>query len=318
MKEALFKKDGNYWTYDFYEFAPKFIDDKIPIVVPSYNDYKKNLFIEQVRNNEANDWPIYIVVRKSQYNDYVEYTKDIESISIVEFEDNLIDDIGKTRREIVNYFSDRYNYIFMLDGDVFPVLKVMSHYENRSRLSFDKSKNKLENLFSMWQLAHYNIVSKFDKCWCTYLYINDMVFNPCYGEELSYTVGGLPACCTCIDLFKIKESGINYKSIKDTGHDDIDLAIRLMDYGLFPISIKFLCSLMRPISNMGFDSIDDRLDYQNEKLYDLYGDTNKYLSLNSKNRININYKKFVKDMYGITNTKGSIKEEVYKKLKGEI
>ena len=53
MKEALFKKDGNYWTYDFYEFAPKFINDKIPIVVPSYNDYKKNLFIEQVRNNEA-------------------------------------------------------------------------------------------------------------------------------------------------------------------------------------------------------------------------------------------------------------------------
>jgi hypothetical protein len=70
-------------------------------------------------------------------------------------------------------------------------------------------------------------------------------------------------------------------------------------------------------NNLGYDNTRNRLELQNIKLYNMYKDTNKYLSLNKRNNVNIKWNQYFKDI-NIKHKHGSIKKEVYDKLKKGI
>lgn len=312
--------DKNFWTYDFYNKAINHIDEKIPIVVPSYNRYENNIFLDYVRKYMVNDtWPIYVIVRQSQKKLYEANYGDLKSVTFVAFKDEEIDDIGKTRNKMISYFSKKYDTIFNLDDDSRLMFKAnaIRHRDNNIRYSRDTKTNDICKMFAMWQLTHEYLCKEHPNCWITYLYNEAFIFDPKYGTTHSYSVGGLAASCVCINLDKLKKYNLNYLSIHDTGHEDIDLVIRAMKYKLYPISIKFICSRLAPIGgevskSIGFDDMDERLLYQNKRLYELYGDS-PYITLNKHQHIKINWNKFCKDNK-IIDKCGSIKDKVYKFL----
>ena len=170
------------------------IDEKIPIVVPSYNRYENNIFLNYVREYMINDtWPIYVIVRQSQKKLYEANYGDLKSVTFVAFKDEEIDDIGKTRNKMISYFSKKYDTIFNLDDDSRLMFKAnaIRHRDNNIRYSRDTKTNDICKMFAMWQLTHEYLSKEHPNCWITYLYNEAFIFDPKYGTTNSYSVGGL-------------------------------------------------------------------------------------------------------------------------------
>ena len=326
MRHFDYKINKSYWTYDFYEQAIKHISTKIPIVIPSYNRYENNYFLDYVRENMSAEepWPIYVVVRKSQKKLYEANYGDIPEITFVAFKDEEIDNIGKTRNRFIKYFTSKFDSIFVLDDDLKLEFKTMSSRvedgKRYYRFTVDKKKNNVAKIMAMWQLSHEFIMQQYDGCWSTYLYMRAFAFDPKYGDRQSYNAGGKAICAVCLDLKKLKKYKLNYLSSTETGHEDIDIIIRAMQYKLYPVAIKCI-SFTAPMNNnsvvntnLGFNDIRERINMQNKKLYDMYHSTNPYIGMNKRDNLIINWNQYFKDI-NLTHLNGSIKKELYNNLK---
>lgn len=313
----------SYWTNKFYDIAPNFIKTKIPVVVPSYNRYENNYFLNVVRKQNST-WPIFVVVRKSQVKLYRQNYKDLSNVTFVSFDDEKINNIGKTRQQIVKYFTKKFDNVIMCDDDCVLVLRTKAIRKNNdgiesTRYSINFNKDKLDNLFAMWQLTHEYLIEKYPNCWITHPSFYDFAFDAAYGEEKSYSIGALAACVFCANLKLLREHKLNYVSSEETGHEDIDLLIRALKLGLFPISIKYFNTKNTHYAgsevekSLNFDNEEERLAYQGQKLYELYKDY-PYVTLNKHNTILIKWNRYVKDNH-IEPKTGSIRKELYNKLK---
>lgn len=320
---STYKMSNSYWTNKFYDIAPNYVKTKIPIVVPSYNRYDKNHLLNMVRKQNST-WPIFVVVRKSQVKLYKQNYNDLSNVTFVSFEDEKINNIGKTRQQIVKYFTKKFDNIFMCDDDCSLVVRAKAVRKNEDgtetiRYKVNFKNNNLDHIFAMWQLTHEYLLSVHPNCWVTHPCFYDFIFDVKYGEEKSYSVGALAAGMTCICLKKLKEHKLNYVSSEETGHEDIDLLIRALKLGLYSISIKYFNIMVIPNieseveKTLNFNNEKERLDHQGMKLYEMYQDF-PYVVLNKNNKILIKWNKYVKDNH-IKSRTGSIKKELYNKLK---
>lgn len=319
-----YKLDSNYWTNDFYDKAIDHIEKKYPIVVPSYNRYEDNYFLDLVAKNRIPDWPIFFVTRESQKDLYMKNYGDLP-ITFLSFKDEEINDIGKTRHKIIEYFTEQgYDNIFMLDDHCKLVTKVVGKNsldpDNiKYKYLIDSKKKNMSNMFAMWQLTHDYLLKEYPGCWITQSYFADFIFDPKYGDNCSFSLGAMASISVCINLNKLKQYNLNYLSVHETGHEDIDLIIRAMDYKLYPIAIKYLNAVVyHGIESEVKKSLKiadniDRVKYQNKKLYDMYKDTNPYVTLNKNDGLRIQWRRFFKDN-NIAIKNGSIKETLYKNL----
>lgn len=322
---SAYRTIDKHWLIDFYNYAYENITtEKIPIVIPSYNRYENNRFLDNVRKNMKEDWPIYVVVRKSQKELYEKNYGDLDNINFIDFEDKDIDNIGKTRIKIVEYFTRKFDHIFTVDDDLQMIIQTKAKSTNPTYKIPEKLFENIKlsdpaRIFAMWQLCHLYLIDKYKDCYCTYAYINSFIIKLEYSEDRSYNVGGKAVCAVCLDLKKMKKYNLNYLSSTDTGHEDIDLVIRAMNYKLYPISIKCI-NFKASISNtsvitrdMKFESVRDRIVAQNKILINIYKD-NPYISLNKKDNLIFNWNKYLSDIEFNQNLYGSIRKEVFDKI----
>lgn len=325
MNKSAYEHVSKYWLIDFYNCAYENVTNKIPVVVPSYNRYENNLFLDNVRKNMHEDWPIYVVVRQSQKKLYEKHYGDLANVTFVAFKDEDINNIGKTRIKIVEYFTKRFDNIITVDDDLTMVVKTKAKstnptYKIPEKLFLNKKLNDPARIFAMWQLCHEHLITKYEGCYCTYAYIDNFVIDLAYSENRSYNMGGKAICAVCLNLKRMKKHKLNYLSSTETGHEDIDLIIRAMDHKMYPISIKCI-AFHGCISNvsvitrdMNFKTVKERVLYQNKLLVTKYS-SNPYVSLNKRDNLLFNWNKYLKDI-GFNQPKyGSIRKEVFNHLR---
>lgn len=323
---SKYKLAKKHWLIDFYNCAYENITtEKIPVVMPSYNRFENNRFLDNVRENMKEDWPIYVVVRKSQKKLYEQNYGDIPNVTFVAFKDEDINNIGKTRIKIIEYFTKRFDHIFTVDDDLQMIIQTKAKssdptYKIQEKLFENRNLSDPARIFAMWQLCHLHLVNKYEGCYCTYAYINSFIINLYYSEEKSYNIGGKAICALCLDLKKMKKYKLNYLSSTDTGHEDIDLVIRAMKYKLYPISIKCI-NFKATISNvsvitkdMNFETVKDRVILQNKILVEKYKD-NPYISLNKRDNLIFNWNKYLEDIGFDQDEYGSLRKEVFNNIK---
>ena len=325
MKKTAYRLANRYWSIDFYNCAyENLTGEKIPVVIPSYNRYENNRFLDNVRENMHKDWPIYVVVRRSQKKLYEQNYGDLANVTFVAFKDEDINNIGKTRIKIVDYFTKKFDSIITVDDDLQMIVKSKAKstdptYKLQEKLFENRKLNDPARIFAMWQLSHNYLSNKYEGCYCTYVYCDSFVIDLDYSEDKSYSIGGKAICAVCLNLKRMKKYKLNYLSSTETGHEDIDIIIQAMKYKLYPISIKCFNfkACMSNVSvitrDMNFENVKERVVYQNKILLEKYKD-NPYISMNKRNNLIINWNKYLSDIGFSQNTFGSIKQEVYKSL----
>lgn len=316
---SKFVLDKSFYTYNFYNKARNVITEKYPIVVPSYNSAKYSRFLNFVKNNttENDYWPIYLVVRNSQKAAYEETYSNIPGITFIAMEDTLINNSGKVRREINNYFTGKYKTIFVMDDDVIPrfMARAVRAEDSTDRYFYDKSMSNVVNLFSMWQVSHDWLMKKHPHAIMSFLYNIDFIFEMKYGLDHAYTLGGKAGCAMAIELNRLKAIDLNYLSNDEINgaFDDADLIVRGLEKKVYPIKIAFMtCDYIKMSLNVRGTQDkdrDNRVRRQWQALYDLYNNNN-YLKINKKGNLLIGWRKFFRENYPNVDTNGSIYDAI--------
>jgi len=295
---GLIKND--FWTNHFYNKAYDVVKDrKWPIVIPSYNR-PDNLFIKWANNfmTEEKNYPIIFVVRKSQEEMYknAEYIKGKSWISILAFEDDKIDDIGKVRKAIVAELHNKYPIIFMSDDDVSTIChSIYRLMESGSEKSQAIRIADGSQVMAMWQIGMEYGMKKYNMVMSSGLTQGFSFMKPFSDVETSICLmKGLPTNICCLDIQTIFNNGINFGSIKQVGHDDLDLLIKCLDKKLIVGSFQWLTYSTAPIGTtcFCFDTVQKRFTYQQQQMIQNHGDKAWVKAVNNRDldNIGINWK----------------------------
>lgn len=274
-KDEVGKTD--FWTNRLYNKAYEIVKDrKFPIVIPSYNR-PCNLFLKWVDETFTNDetWPIYIVVRESQKNDYLEspYVKGKDYIHIQAFEDERINDIGKVRKAIVEHFSQTEKCVFMFDDDItnFAYTVPFKREKTGTKISFTYKPESSARVFAMWQLGMEKAISLRDDVIisCAMIAGFNWIDQFCDEAEGLRFMSGPQTLAVCINLETFKKLNINYRTIRGNGHDDIDLLIRAIMAGATTAEFRWLsyCSPGIGTDILDFSSVEQRFTQQYNEMY---------------------------------------------------
>lgn len=289
------------WTNEFYEKAYDIVKDrKYPIVIPSYN--RPNCkFLEWVNKIMIPDyeWPIYIVVRESQKDLYLnsEYVKHKPYISIKAFPDETIDDIGKTREKIVSAFSKKFDNIFMWDDDItnfchtVPVLRPNGEYKNRA-----VGCNNFGKSIAMWQIAHEYAVAKYNiVCSTGMLQAFSWVPEFAHVDRSLRVLSGLLTVAYCLNLKQLVNNNLNFRTQIGNGHEDLDLYIRCLladqltaEFRWFTFSNPGMGTEMT-----GANSLQERFTKQRDEMRANFGDVEfvKWHHTRGLDNVGINWRK---------------------------
>lgn len=237
-----FEETKDFWTNKLYVGAYDLIKDhKAPIVIPSYNN--PDCYTVRLINQLPEDrtWPAYIVVRKSQED---EYKKHCGRVIVCGVEDELINSLGKARAWIVNEFSKKYDFVFMLDDDTQGV-----YYSIRGKTAEGALKSEYQKQFdlpgvmAMWQLAHENVSRRSDKVIFSNVSQCGFCYNDIFTEEKNSAMllRGYPSLgCFCCNVKRLKDTGMNYRHSPEIGHEDYDLYFRLLTKGYLNVQLAWI------------------------------------------------------------------------------
>lgn len=308
-KEDLGTTD--FWTNRLYREAyEKVKDRKFPIVIPSYNR-PENLFLQWVNDTFTEDetWPIYIVVRASQKEQYEQskYVVGKDYIHITAFEDSRIDDIGKVRKTIVEHFSKTEKCVFMFDDDItnFGYTVPFKREKTGTNISFSYKPESPARVFAMWQYAMEKaseirndlIIS------CAMIAGFNWIDQFCDEDEGLRFMSGPQTLAVCINLDTFKKFDINYRTMKGNGHDDIDMLIRALQAGATTAEFRWLsyCSPGIGTDILYFNSVRERFALQYQEMYNNFHDVDfvkwkhaKEDKPNSKDNVGINWRRAIK------------------------
>ena len=281
--------DMDCWTISFAKTINEQIkpSDRYPIFVPSYNRYNDNaIFISIMRDYST--WPVFVIVRKSQYDNYVK-SYNCSHITIIPIDDNKITDAGMAHAACINV-SESDN-LFVIDDDIIPHI-------NAEAINIESNKIKsmpvygvqnFDLIFAFWQCIHEHLINKYTNCCCTTIEDKSFNFDVKSIYDLSYGPHKF-MCGVCFN--KQRLNNLNYRSCSVYGHDDIDLMFQLAQNSYFPLSIKPLTFTSNKYGNWGYNTLDERLISQFEMLNSNWGDCS-YVKLDENKKIfTIDFKKF--------------------------
>lgn len=268
------------WTNKMYDQCYDIVKDRLyPVVIPTYNRPNCN-FLKWVTTIMQKDyeWPIYLVIRQSQKDLYEasEYVKFNSYVHIKAFPDNMIDDIGKVREQIVNAFSKQFDCVFMFDDDItnfcHSVPWVRSNGEPKAQ---GVKSDNFGKTMAMWQVAMEYAIKKYDVVSSTgmmqgFSWVPDFIDVKSSMRILS----GLPTLAVCINLKKLKELNLNYRTIIGNGHDDLDLLIRYLQKGALTAEFRWMTYSSPGIGTdiLHFNTVHERFEVQQKEMYENYKD----------------------------------------------
>lgn len=273
-KEELM--DSNFWTNDFYKTAYEKVINKSPIVIPSYNRPECE-FLKWFNNNlvAGEEWPIKVVVRESQKELYESspLIKNNDYIEVVTFEDSKIDDIGKTRQAIVEYFSKTEHFIFMTDDDNTNVSYLVPYLrKSGNRISYSIEKISPGRVFAMWQLAMEKACKIRNDVIMSGITNNSYswVYSKCDEDKsITYMISNC-AVLVALNLDNCKKFNVNYRTIKGNGHDDTDFMVRAILAGGVTVGFRWLAYKTAPLENtvIKAKSLEERFAQQSKEMKD--------------------------------------------------
>ena len=293
------------WTNKLYEAAYDIVKDrKYPIIIPSYNrpecEFLKwaNPIMEP-----GYEWPIYIVVRESQKQLYEasEQIKYKDYIHVKAFPDELINDLGKTRAQIVKAFSKQFDTFFMWDDDIsnfchtVPFLRLNDEYKNRciGCINFGKS-------IAMWQLAHEYAQAKYDILYSTGM-LQAFSWVPEFGhvDRSLRILSGTPTCGMCLNAKKLNELGINFRTNKGNGHEDFDMLFRALQLGAITAEFRWF-TFSNPGMSAEFtnsNTIQERFTMQQQEMKNNFGNIPwiKWTHVRNLDNVGINWNRLRKE-----------------------
>lgn len=270
----------DFWTNKLYNKAYEMVSTrkKFPLVIPSYNRPHNKIteyILDHITPEEP--WDIYVAVRKSQQADYEadENFKKIPCMHTLPFEDDLINDAGKVRGKIVEYFTDKVDGLFMMDDDVFDFAYTAPFKRpSGSKISVavtDKvRKENLGRLLAMWQVAMEETMKLHDNVIITCPMIAGFSWAESFCDsELSLKMmSGAQVCCLGINTKACKKFDVNFRTSKGNGHEDKDFVIRALLKGAMTAEYRWLTyscpSMGKDFLNTG---VKERMAQQHDEMY---------------------------------------------------
>lgn len=268
------------WSNKLYNEAYDIVKDRLfPVVIPSYNRPECG-FLKWVTKivQPGYEYPIFMVVRQSQKELYEasEYVKYNDYIHIKALPDEMIDDIGKVREQIVNVFSKKYDCLFMFDDDITNFCHSVPYFRTNGEPKAQGVKsNNFGKTMAMWQVAMEYAVKQYDVAFSTgmmqgFSWVPDFIKV----EQSIRLMSGLPTLAVCVNVKKLKEVGLNYRTLIGNGHDDIDLYIRSLQKGLVSAEFRWMTYSSPGIGTdiLHFNSVHERFATQQKEMYANFSD----------------------------------------------
>ena len=272
QKQVELAKQGKFWTQEFYNNAYYKVKHKYPIVVPSYNNPNNHItknFINKF--TEDYNWPVYMIIRKSQEEEYLKYN---DKKYLIAIPDEEIDNIVKVRNKILDLFDEQ---IFVFDDDIRSfTYSIAATYANDSSKYRSKSLRVSEvkplYIIAMWQLMH-EIALEHN------ISISTLV-NTGFGFNIRHTdvdksldiYSGLCSQVVCLNVPLLKQHNIRYR---DTGgHEDFDIQFLCLEQQLPTVIFNFIsyaASPMKPSFN-GQNTLKERFAIQANAMKQDWGD----------------------------------------------
>ena len=306
-KENLTKSD--FWTNKLYNNAyEKVKNRKYPLVIPSYNR-PNSIMMKYIHDNtDFNEpWDIYFVVRKSQIHDYEEniYFKEMPFVKLLSFEDHLIDDAGKVRMKIIEFFNDKEEALIFMDDDITNLTyTVPFRRDSGANISLAVSqkfaKINFARILAMWQIAMEKAIELNDKLIisCPMIAGFSWAEDYCDSEISIKYMSGAQVACFCINLKNCKTYDINFRTNVGNGHEDKDFVIRSILAGCATAEFRWLAY---SCSSMGTDylnlSVKERMEKQHDEMYNNFHDLDfvKFIiDRNNFKNVRINWNKATK------------------------
>ena len=253
------------FTKLLYEKSYKIVDSsKMPIVIPSYN--RPNFdFLTLIKDTVDEDitYPIFVVVRKSQEEMYLESTKDCKNVTIIAADDDTIKGSGLVREYISKEFLKRgYENLFMLDDDVSMVSCLSKKTNSMGNItSVPDSSLSMYKVFAILQFAHEELCNKFDK----YVFTGIAPKFWCYHPWLSDSTDSLKILhksltqVFAINTVRFREFNIEYHDNETHGHEDSDVLFQILESGCLTGCVEGITYFAGKMdSDRGFESIEAR------------------------------------------------------------
>ena len=270
----------DFWTNKLYRTAYETVKTrkKFPLVIPSYNRPSNKItqyISEHITENEP--WDIYVAVRQSQKDLYEndENFKKCSCMRVLPFEDSIIDDAGKVRGKILEYFTDKVDGLFMMDDDVYDFAHTAPFKRSSgSKISIaigDKiRKENFGRLLAMWQVAMEETMKLHDNVIITCPMIAGFSWTESFCDSALgiKVMSGAQVCCLGINLNACKKFDVNFRTSRGNGHEDKDFVIRALLKGAMTAEYRWLTyscpSMGKDFLNTG---VKERMAQQHDEMY---------------------------------------------------
>lgn len=269
-----------WWTQELYNKAYDVVKDrKIPIIIPSYNRPNIPSVMEGFLSDmdEYYNYPIYVFVRMSQYEDYINQVGRMNYVTIVGIDDEHMIGAGAARRMSLQWMYDHgYNTVFSFDDDLIKITYTVPSVTGKGDPKSEYVRDvNISRILAMWQLSMEKAIR--DKN-VMIGGVMPMVFSwkdgYCSSDNSMLWYRGMPVQAVCLNVKGLIESGLQYGENEECGHEDVDLIIRIIDSGNSICTFPFIAYSSEPLSvdNWDFDDLTERFKHQQDLLRKNHGD----------------------------------------------
>lgn len=271
-KDIDFESDNDkvWWTKQFASKAYDLVkDNKYPIIIPSYNRPNAPAlvsgFLSKMDDNK--NFPIYVFVRSSQYDDYVKGLSSNRYVNIVGIPDELMIGAGAARRQSLKWlYNQGYKAAFSFDDDLLGIGYTEKGFTGSGDLKSKAVPNtNVCDTLAMWQISMSKAIEEHNVMISGLMPMGfSWKMEYCWPEQSMLYYRGLPSQAVCLNVAGLVENGLIYGDNKDVGHEDIDLTIRIVDSGNSVCVFPFMYHSAPPMSveNWGFNNMVERFSHQ--------------------------------------------------------
>lgn len=208
----------------------------IPVFVPSYQRPNATF----LKRSVLYEFPLYVFVREEEASDYA-WLKKRPDTHIVKLK--KVRNIGETRQKMVNYaYSKGIDRIFMIDDDVgrldFSVWDEEKQFVRASGTIMGEPQNWTDVLL-YWEML-WGDEAMFGASYRPFSWsMKESELGSCPRAQLQQAVG--------INVKAIVEAGLNYKTSRLVGNEDLFLQLECYTYGLECVKtteIQYDCTAM--------------------------------------------------------------------------
>lgn len=299
------QQDVIWWTHILYDNAYEYIMknniERYIVVIPCYVKpentdeltieklKKKNVF-DVVRQNSITDefYNICFVIAQSQEYLFKEALKEFKHVTYLAIPDNEVQNIGMKRAKIIELFNSKK--IFMLDDDtskhcidykdIFINKTTNEPYQKSKPITTENNTNNYARSFAVFQLLAEETFNQDDKCLLCLPANNIALLNTTISYDYkSATISGCPCQFFIVNCSRLLENNLNFRDSRISGHEDLDLAIRMLQQRLVYRLIGGITfnvnGLINPVLEKnnahGYKNIVERFETYYNIMKDMYG-----------------------------------------------